>query len=168
MAWPKEILPLRRARISPVRFSDLTTWTGTGSLDTYSSNLRPRCSAEGKKNTTWNVRCITEKHIYIAGTNVCNKLHTKDKDSTTLMIRCIDKRYNAYFCDLYCLVHISLHFSSLISSEAMRATKMSYNTCCFHVCTRCIRELLPDNGEVWQTLYQRASSDNGEVWQMLY
>ena len=33
---------------------------------------------------------------------------------------------------------------------------------------RCITELVTDNGEVWEMLYQRASSDNSEVWQTLY
>ena len=155
MAWPKEILPLRRARISPVRFSDLTTWTGTGSLDTYSSNLRPRCSAEGKN--PHELCGASQRNPFTQQAQMyATNWHTKDKVSTTLMIRRIDKHYNVYFCDLYCLVHISLHFSSLISSEAMHAMQRSYNTCCFHVCICCIREPVTDNCEVWQMLYHTA------------
>lgn len=40
--------PNNLARISPERFSVRNKWTGTGSFLTYSSSLRPRCSANWK------------------------------------------------------------------------------------------------------------------------
>jgi hypothetical protein len=50
MTWPLTCFaPRRRALIRPERFSVRRTITGTGSVLTYSSNLRPRCSARHVK-----------------------------------------------------------------------------------------------------------------------